>query len=109
MKTHIIITLLAVAAIAYNNDDNNKQNPNNTIALFQDEIKNGSRQDVKDYASKYLPHIQMHLTSADSISTALNGKHKKDNNNGTGGNGINTGTGTTGTGTNGTGTGSGTG
>jgi putative membrane protein len=40
-------------------------------ALFQNEISTGKEQSVKDYASKYLPHIQMHLQKADSISGTL--------------------------------------
>lgn len=38
------------------------------IDLFQNEINNGSHQSVKNYATKYLPHIQMHYNKADSIS-----------------------------------------
>jgi putative membrane protein len=37
--------------------------------LFKDEINNGKNADVKNYANKYLPHIQMHLTKAISISS----------------------------------------
>jgi putative membrane protein len=43
-----------------------------TIALFQTEIANGKDQEVKDYARKYLPHIQMHHHKADSIRKTLN-------------------------------------
>jgi len=53
------------------------------IALFQAELDSGSRQDIKNYANKYLPHIRMHLTSADSIASALRAKHNMDS--GTGG------------------------
>jgi putative membrane protein len=42
-----------------------------TIALFQSEITNGKDQEVKDYARKYLPHIQMHHHKADSIRRTL--------------------------------------
>ena len=52
------------------------------IALFQAELDSGSRQDIKSYVNKYLPHIQMHLASADSIANALRVKHGP--NNGTG-------------------------
>lgn len=41
-----------------------------TVALFQTELSNGRHQDVLNYANSYLPHIQMHLQSADSIATA---------------------------------------
>jgi putative membrane protein len=41
------------------------------ITLFQSEVSAGSNQSVKDYASKYLPHIQMHLNMADSIRTTF--------------------------------------
>lgn len=36
------------------------------IALFQNEAQNGTGK-LKDYAVKYLPHIQEHLAKADSI------------------------------------------
>ncbi|GEO08369.1 hypothetical protein SAE01_08650 [Segetibacter aerophilus] len=39
-----------------------------TIANFQTEQSNGSHRDVVSYANNYLPHIQMHRQSADSIS-----------------------------------------
>jgi putative membrane protein len=42
-----------------------------TIANFQTEQNNGSHRDVQDYANRYLPHIQMHRQSADSISRAF--------------------------------------
>lgn len=35
--------------------------------LFQNEINQGQDQDIKNYASKYLPHITFHLSLADSI------------------------------------------
>jgi putative membrane protein len=41
------------------------------VTLFQSEVSAGSNQSVKDYASKYLPHIQMHLNMADSIRTTF--------------------------------------
>jgi putative membrane protein len=41
------------------------------IALFQTEISKGKDQEVKDYARKYLPHIQMHHHKADSIRNTL--------------------------------------
>ncbi|HEX2607452.1 MAG TPA: DUF4142 domain-containing protein [Flavisolibacter sp.] len=42
-----------------------------TLGFFQDELSNGSAQNVKSYASKYLPHIQMHYNTADSIRKTL--------------------------------------
>lgn len=42
-----------------------------TQTMFQAEINNGSHSQIKNYANTYLPHIQMHLTSADSIATAM--------------------------------------
>lgn len=39
-----------------------------TVAVFQDEISNGDNSSVKSYANQYLPHIQMHLQKADSLS-----------------------------------------
>ena len=41
-----------------------------TLTNFQTEIANGQHSDVVNYASKYLPHIQMHKVRADSIATA---------------------------------------
>ena len=41
------------------------------VTLFQNEISNGNNSSVKSYASTYLPHIQMHLQKADSLSRAL--------------------------------------
>jgi putative membrane protein len=38
------------------------------VKLFSNEISNGKDQQVKDYANKYLPHIQMHFSRADSTS-----------------------------------------
>ena len=43
----------------------------NTINLFNDEINNGARQEVRDYASRYLPHLQMHLQMAQNIQAKL--------------------------------------
>jgi putative membrane protein len=42
-----------------------------TLSIFQMEINDGDNQNVRNYASKYLPHIQMHLQKADSLSRAL--------------------------------------
>ncbi len=42
-----------------------------TIDLMQAEINNGKDQEVKDYASKYLPKVQMHKHMADSIVSAM--------------------------------------
>jgi putative membrane protein len=42
-----------------------------TVTDFQTELSSGSRSEVKDYANKYLPKIQMHLQKADSIATAM--------------------------------------
>jgi putative membrane protein len=41
-----------------------------TIANFQMELNSGQHRDVRDYANRYLPHIQMHLARADSIARA---------------------------------------
>lgn len=41
----------------------------NTIALFEDEINNGTSANVRSYASKYLPKIQMHLQLAETIKS----------------------------------------
>jgi len=45
-----------------------------TVADFQAELSSGSRSEVKDFANKYLPKIQMHLQKADSIATEMNFK-----------------------------------
>lgn len=42
-----------------------------TVDIFEMEINEGNHQSVKAYASQYLPHIQMHLQKADSLSMAL--------------------------------------
>ena len=39
----------------------------NTIALFQQELASGNNTQVKNYATKYLPKIQMHLEEAQRI------------------------------------------
>lgn len=41
-----------------------------TVANFQTHQSNGQHRDVKTYNNNYLPHIQMHLTRADSIARA---------------------------------------
>lgn len=41
-----------------------------TVANFQTHQNNGQHRDVKAYNAKYLPHIQSHLTQADSIARA---------------------------------------
>ena len=41
-----------------------------TVANFQTELNQGQDQDVKNYANKNLPHIQIHLQRADSITNA---------------------------------------
>ena len=45
-----------------------------TVTDFQAELSSGSRTEVKDFANKYLPKIQMHLQKADSIATEMNFK-----------------------------------
>lgn len=42
-----------------------------TLTLFQTEQSGGKDQRLKNYATKYLPHIQEHLDKADSISSAI--------------------------------------
>jgi putative membrane protein len=42
-----------------------------TISIFQTEISNGNNSSVRNYANTYLPHIQMHLQKADSLSKVL--------------------------------------
>jgi putative membrane protein len=41
------------------------------ITMFETEIQNGKHEGVKGYANRYLPHIRMHLATADSIKTML--------------------------------------
>jgi len=41
------------------------------IQQFQTEIQSGQHSQVKDYANRFLPHIQMHLSTADSIRMLL--------------------------------------
>lgn len=42
-----------------------------TQDLFESQISQGQDQEVRNYASKYLPHINMHLHMADSIAATL--------------------------------------
>ena len=42
-----------------------------TITLFQSEIASGSNQNVRDFATKNLPVIQMHYTMADALRKKL--------------------------------------
>lgn len=42
-----------------------------TVTLFQNEATGGRDQDVKNYANKYLPHVQMHLDEAEEILSEL--------------------------------------
>jgi putative membrane protein len=42
-----------------------------TLNIFQTEISDGDNDRVQNYASQYLPHIQMHLQKADSLSRSL--------------------------------------
>jgi len=42
-----------------------------TLMIFQSEINDGDNSSVKNYANTYLPHIQMHLQKADSLSRTL--------------------------------------
>ncbi|MBE7171242.1 MAG: DUF4142 domain-containing protein [Williamsia sp.] len=42
-----------------------------TVSFFQNEIANGQHQDVKNFANKLLPNIQMHLTLAQTIQQKL--------------------------------------
>jgi putative membrane protein len=42
-----------------------------TLTIFQSEVSSGNNTNVRGYANTYLPHIQMHLQKADSLSKAL--------------------------------------
>jgi putative membrane protein len=42
-----------------------------TINLYQTQISSGQHQSLKGYASQYLPGVQRHLVTADSIRTRL--------------------------------------
>ena len=42
-----------------------------TLSFFDNEQDNGQHRDVRGYADKYRPHIEMHLTRADSIARAF--------------------------------------
>jgi putative membrane protein len=43
----------------------------NTISLFQQELSDGNNQQIKDYANKNLPVIEMHLQEAQSIQQTI--------------------------------------
>ena len=42
-----------------------------TVILFQSEMAGGQNQDVKNFANKLLPSIQMHLTTAQTLQKGL--------------------------------------
>jgi len=44
---------------------------NTALQLFQQEANSGENQKLRDYASKYVPHIMMHKQMADSILMKL--------------------------------------
>jgi putative membrane protein len=46
-------------------------------SLFSDQISNGTTQALKDYASKYLPIIQMHMQKLDSLKMQIIDHHNK--------------------------------
>lgn len=46
----------------------------NAISTFQQEVNEGNRSEVVDYANKYLPKLKMHLQMADSIASAMHFK-----------------------------------
>jgi putative membrane protein len=43
----------------------------NTLNLFQTQINSGANVNLRNYATQYLPNIQMHFNRADSIRRAL--------------------------------------
>jgi putative membrane protein len=45
------------------------------ITLFQNEIDGGQNQDLKDFATNTMPHLQMHLQKADSLVANMNTNH----------------------------------
>jgi putative membrane protein len=47
------------------------QDHNAAIANYQNEINSGNRSQVVQYANKFLPGLQMHLNTADSLATAM--------------------------------------
>lgn len=47
---------------------------NKAINDYQAEVSSGNKTSVMNYASKYLPTLQMHLNTADSIATAMHFK-----------------------------------
>ena len=72
----------------------------NARNLFQSHATNGTDEQIKSYAAKYLPHIEMHLDEAQELKDMLMTSGETDD---TGTNGIGTdGTGTGETGTDGT-------
>jgi len=44
---------------------------NTALQLFQQEANSGENKKLRDYASKYVPHIMMHKQMADSILMKL--------------------------------------
>ena len=53
---------------------NQIQDHNQAISDYQAEISSGNKTSVIDYANQYLPTLQMHLNTADSIATAMHFK-----------------------------------
>jgi len=53
---------------------NQIQDHNKAISDYQAEINAGNKTSVVKYANQYLPALQMHLSTADSIATAMHFK-----------------------------------
>jgi len=53
---------------------NQIQDHNRAISDFQAEINSGNKSSVIKYANQYLPALQMHLSTADSIATEMHFK-----------------------------------
>jgi putative membrane protein len=51
------------------------------LTLFQNESTSGKNQQLKNYASKYLPHIEEHLDRADSMGTMFETPRDPEGNN----------------------------
>jgi putative membrane protein len=69
----IMTQLMALSGRAFDSAYMHTQVADHTLTLsfFDNEQDNGQHRDVKGYADKYRPHIEMHLTRADSIARAF--------------------------------------
>ncbi|MCW3091622.1 MAG: outer membrane protein [Ferruginibacter sp.] len=69
MKTQLMALSGYGFDTAYMNGQINDHNA--TISLFQNEVNSGNNSDIKNYATRNLPNLQMHKQHADSVRASL--------------------------------------